>query len=213
MLKVDNNIPYTGPNFKGLSIGPKMAGVLDKVGALKSPGQRLAFGIAAFTLHPIMDRLNPWIDDETKKTSAIRSAAKAAASTTTGVIIREACIVGTNTLLNNKNILSKLPEFMTKDKGHTSAVIGTLAGLSVMMFTNFLIDVPLTDKFTRLFTKLANKKAGKETKAPVPAFSDTFTKTVNPNAVGQLHLIKEKIDRGELPPMSQVNMEVIKCVS
>ena len=47
---------------------------------------------------------------------------------------------------------------MTKDKGHTSAVIGTLMGLAVMMFTNFLIDVPLTDKFTHLFMERAKKK-------------------------------------------------------
>ena len=138
MLKVNNNMSYTGPNFRGFTIGPNAGKVLDKIGALKSPGQRLAFGIAALTLHPVMDKLNPWVDDETKNTSAIRSAAKAIASTTTGVVIREACIVGTNTLLESKTLASKLPEFITKDKNHS---------------------------------------------------------------------------RGELPPMSQVNMEVIKCAS
>lgn len=218
MLKINNNTPYKSPNFRGLTIGPKAAGLLDKVGAIKSPGQRLAFGIAALALHPVMDKMNPWVDDETKNTSATRSAAKAVASTTTGVIIREACIVGTNTLLNNKNILSKLPEFMTKDKGHTSAVIGTLAGLGIMIFTNFLIDVPLTDMFTRFFTKLAGKKAENQAKTPAPAFNDTFNSsytnnTLKQDAKQQLQIIKEKIDKGELPPMSQVNMEVIKCAS
>lgn len=213
MLKI-NNISHTSPNFKGISIGPKTAKVLDKVGALKSPGQRLAFGIAALTLHPIMDKLNPWVDDETKNTSAIRSAAKAVASTTTGVMIREICIVGTNALLGNKKLASYLPEFMTKDKNHTSAVVGTLAGLGIMIFTNFLIDVPLTDKLTHIFTNFANKKGSKkETKTPAPAFSDTFTRTVNSDIKQQLYSIKEKIDKGELPPMSQVNMEVIKCAS
>ena len=47
---------------------------------------------------------------------------------------------------------------MTKDKGHTSAVIGTLAGLGIMIFTNFLIDVPLTDMFTRFSQNLLVKK-------------------------------------------------------
>ena len=218
MLKINNNISYKSPNFRGLTIGPKAAGFLDKVGAIKSPGQRLAFGIAALALHPVMDKMNPWVDDETKNTSAIRSAAKAVASTTTGVIIREACIVGTNTLLNNKNILSKLPEFMTKDKGHTSAVIGTLAGLGFIIFTNFLIDVPLTDIFTRFFTKLAGKKTENQAKTPAPAFNDTFNSSYTNNTLKQdtkqqLQIIKEKIDKGELPPMSQVNMEVIKCAS
>ena len=218
MLKINNNISYKSPNFRGFTIGPKAAGFLDKVGAIKSPGQRLAFGIAALALHPVMDKMNPWVDDETKNTSAIRSAAKAVASTTTGVIIREACIVGTNTLLNNKNILSKLPEFMTKDKGHTSAVIGTLAGLGIMIFTNFLIDVPLTDMFTRFFTKFAGKKVENQAKTPAPAFNDTFNSsytnnTLKQDAKQQLQIIKEKIDKGELPPMSQVNMEGIKCAS
>ncbi len=231
MLKVNNNTAYTSPNFKGLTIGPNASKVLDKIGALKSPGQRLAFGVAALALHPVMDKLNPWVDEETKNTSAIRSAAKAIASTTTGVIIREACIVGTNALLNGKTFASKLPEFITKDKSHSSAVVGTLAGLGIMIFTNFLIDVPLTDKLTHLFTKVFGKKdANKgEPKAPAPAFtpayapasapalaqvskavpSDTFSRSEKI----QLHTIKEKIDKGELPPMSQVNMEVIKCAS
>ena len=151
MLTINNNTLHKSPNFGGLNVGPKAQKVFDKLGALKSPGQRLAFGVAAFALHPFMDKMNPWVDDETKETSAIRSTAKAIASTLTGVIIREGCIIGTNALLGNENIVKKLPKYMTKDKGHTSAVIGTLMGLAVMMFTNFLIDVPLTDKFTHLF--------------------------------------------------------------
>jgi len=211
MLKINNNMPYSGPAFRGLTIGPGAGKVLDKIGALKSPGQRLAFGVAALALHPVMDKLNPWIDDETKKTSAIRSAAKAIACTLTGVIIREACIIGTNALLNGKKFASKLPEFVTKDKSHSSAVIGTLAGLGIMMFTNFLIDVPLTDKLTHLFTKIANKKGnkGQAPKAPIPVLKDTFSAEDK----NKLHTIKEKIDRGELPPMSQVNMEVLKWAS
>ena len=107
---------------------------------------------------------------------------------------------------------------MTKDKGHTSAVIGTLAGLGIMIFTNFLIDVPLTDMFTRFFTKFAGKKAENQAKTPAPTFNDTFNNshtnnTLNQDTKQQLQIIKEKIDKGELPPMSQVNMEVIKCAS
>ncbi len=207
MLSINNNTLHKSPNFKGLNIGPKASKALDKIGALKSPGQRLAFGVAALTLHPVMDRLNPWIDDETKETSAIRSAAKAIACTLTGVIIREGCIIGTNAILNNENIVKKLPKYMTKDKGHTSAVIGTLMGLGIMMFTNFLIDVPLTDKLTHIFTEHAKKK-GKikeneiNNKSPKPSF--------DPDLKEKLQQISNKIQTGELPPMSQVNMEVLK---
>ena len=73
MLTINNNTLYKSPNFSGLNIGPKAQKALDKVGALQSPGQRLAFGVAALALHPIMDKMNPWVDDETKQTSAIRS--------------------------------------------------------------------------------------------------------------------------------------------
>lgn len=206
MLTINNNTLHKSPNFGGLNVGPKAQKVFDKLGALKSPGQRLAFGVAAFALHPFMDKMNPWVDDETKETSAIRSTAKAIASTLTGVIIREGCIIGTNALLSNENIVKKLPKYMTKDKGHTSAVIGTLMGLAVMMFTNFLIDVPLTDKFTHLFMERAKKKGRfkkkDSQKMPAPSFDK--------NSKEKLKEIADKIQTGELPPMSQVNMEAIK---
>ena len=211
MLTINNNTLYKSPNFSGLNIGPKAQKALDKVGALQSPGQRLAFGVAALALHPIMDKMNPLVDDETKQTSAIRSTAKAVASTLTGVIIREGCIIGTNAILNNKNLIKKLPEYMTKDKGHTSAVIGTLMGLGVMIFTNFLIDVPLTDKFTNLFTKHAKKKGNiKDTNPKYNMPKPSLKSNLDGESKEQLKNLLNKIQAGELPPMSQVNMEVIK---
>ena len=209
MLTINNNSVYKSPGFKGLTIGPKVQKTLDKVGALQSPGQRLAFGVAALALHPVMDKMNPWVDDETKKTSAIRSAAKAIACTLTGVIIREGCIIGTNALLNNEKLIKKLPEYMTKDKGHTSAVIGTLMGLGVMMFTNFIIDVPLTDKLTSIFTKHAKKKerSNNSNSNNIPQIPKP---SLNHDSKQKLQEILKKIKTGELPPMSQVNMEAIK---
>lgn len=216
MLEINNNQyrPSKSPNFKGLTAGPKTRKAFDKLGGIKSPGQRLIFGASALALHPLLDKINPWVDEETKKISTTRSAAKAIASTATGVVIREACIVGTDAILNNKNIAGKLPKYMLKDKGHTAAVIGTLMGLAVMVFTNFLIDVPLTDKLTAIFTKMRNGKNQKnlktssakemtgEHRVPAPSFSK--------NTKDRIHIIEDKIKKGELPPMSQVNMEVIK---
>jgi len=213
MLRIDNNNSYKSPSFRGLNLGPKAAKAMDKIGAIKSPGQRFIFGAAALAFQPALDKLNPWVDKETADTSAKRSVAKAIVSTATGVIIREGCIVGTNALLNGKNIAKKLPQFITKDKNHSSAVIGTLMGLAVMMFTNFLIDAPLTNKLTNFLLK--NKEADKkqapqnngasQPKTPAPSFSQ--------NPQEQLAALKEKIRTGELPPMSQVNMEALKWVS
>ena len=56
-----------------------------------------------------------------------------------------------------KNLVSKLPKYMLKDKSHTAGVIGTLMGLGIMVFTNFIIDVPLTNKLTNMFTKKSQK--------------------------------------------------------
>lgn len=235
MLKVNNDryITQKSPNFKGLSLGPKARKAFDTLGNIKSPGQRLIFGVSALAIHPVMDKMNPWVDEKTKETSAIRSAAKAIACTVTGVIIREGCILGTDAILNNKNLSSKLPKYMLKDKNHTAAVIGTLMGLGVMMFTNFIIDVPLCNKLTTIFTKMrsgknagANKaKTPKETTpAPketavqnnpeMPGFSKN-TEILSPKApeprIANPNTLSPENSRKEgKPPISQVNMEVLK---
>lgn len=217
MLQV-NSIRQTSPQFKDLTIGPTAQKVFDHIGNMKSPQQRLAFGVAALAIQPVIDRFNPFVDTDTRKKSAVRSAAKAIACSATGVVIREACILGTNALLNNKQLATKLPEYMTKDKNHASAVIGTLMGLGIMVFTNFLIDVPLTDKLTEVFAKMTgvkldgDKKPNKKDFEPftMPAIqTPAFTQT-NRDAFRR---ISQKIQAGELPPMSQVNTEVIKWAS
>lgn len=210
---ISNNNLYCAPNFRGLSIGPTATKVLDKVGAMQSPSQRLIFGVSALALQPVIDLMNPWVDKDTRETSAIRSVAKAIVSTATGVIIREACILGTNAILNGKKLAAKLPEFMTKDKAHAAGVIGTLMGLGIMIFTNFLLDAPYTNKMTNfLMKKYKDKKEAKEPNkneqikptAPKPNVQQEQTKTIisqPTNVIVPKNTVK----------LSQVNMEVLKC--
>lgn len=206
MLKVNNNIAnnyasYRGPNFRGLSVGPAAAKVLDKVGSLQSPGQRLIFGVSALVLQPVLDIMNPWVDKDTKETSAIRSVAKAIVSTATGVVIREACILGTNAILNSKNLASKLPEVVLKDTKHSAGVIGTLMGLGIMMFTNFLLDAPWTNAFTNMLLK--HHKSNTE-----PAGNDTAPAQQTPPAIQPNTIIPPK--QGDISSLSQVNRRVLK---
>ncbi len=229
MLKINNNT-CNSPNFRGFTVGPKAAKTLDKIGAMQSPSQRLIFGASALALHPILDKLNPWVDEETRNTSAKRSAAKAIACTVTGVTIREACILGTNALLNNKNLVSKLPKYMLKDKSHTAGVIGTLMGLGIMVFTNFIIDVPLTNKLTNMFTKKSQKNIkntnneqkqapSPEIKTPSPTFSNyersamqasTITNAaIVPNAESKTNVFIETNTASAKAALSQINTEVI----
>ncbi len=222
MLKINNNI-NNSPSFRGLTLGPKSQNVLNKIGGLQSPGQRLIFGAAALAIQPAIDRHNPWVDDETRQASANRSIAKAIVCTTTGVIIREACILGTNALLNGKKFASKLPEFVTKDKAHSAGVIGTLMGLGVMVFTNFLIDAPLTNKFTNFITAKKHKKQNpelqqdKEIKTPPPklAGASEAMKKISGPAQGKISRpfdknTAPKQNAGENSHLSQANAEVIR---
>lgn len=214
MLKINNNTvnnsaAYRSPNFRGLTIGPKAAKALNKIGSLQSPGQRMIFGVSALALQPALDMLNPWVDKDTKETSAIRSVAKAIVSTATGVVIRELCILGTDLILNSKNLTSKLPATILKDTKHSAGVIGTLMGLGIMVFTNFLLDAPWTNKFTNMLLKIRHNKNNKQApaeknaaqpKAPAPEIKQYMqaSQVLNNKNINEL-------------PISQVNKEVLKC--
>ncbi len=217
MLKINNNI-HNSPTFKGLTLGPKSQKVLNKIGSLQSPGQRLIFGAAALAIQPVIDKHNPWVDKDTREASADRSKAKAIVCTATGVIIREACILGTNAILHGKNLASKLPEFVTKDKAHSAGVIGTLMGLGVMVFTNFLIDAPLTNKLTNFITSKRRQKQSpelqqdKQIKTPPPNIQERkgLQKTDKPTKVRVLEPLAQNNKTKTASNLSQVNAEVIR---
>lgn len=214
---ISNNNSYCAPNFRGLNIGPTAAKVLDKVGSMQSPSQRLIFGVSALALQPAIDLMNPWVDKDTRETSAVRSVAKAIVSTATGVVIREACILGTNAILNGKKLASRLPEFITKDKAHSAGVIGTLMGLGIMVFTNFLLDAPYTNKMTNfLMKKYKDSKEAKQTnrngqqKPATPA--PNIQKEQMPKINIQTNISTQNINYPDgIAKLSQVNREVLKC--
>ena len=130
--------------------------------ALASPHwNRLAIGFAACT-QPVIDYFNPKVDKDTAKVSMYRSGSKVIACTGVGFVVRGASYKliekyahayesEGSTLLTPKVILAeKNPELRRNMlKIHKNAY-STVFALFVMIFTNVLLDAPLT-------TMLANK--------------------------------------------------------
>ena len=156
---------------------PKVKKAIDWTGReISSPENRLILGITALMSQPFIDLHNKDVDQETRKYSVARTIAKIVVGTVTGVIIRKGCIKAIDAFtklpseITNPNdklkkfrqiLLPKIekiePEKLTQYKN----TMGTLLALGVMLFTNFLIDAPLTKHMTN---KLVGIKEGKDAK-------------------------------------------------
>ena len=167
--------------IKGFEIkSEKTRKALDWLGKnISSPENRLILGISALMSQPFIDLHNKKIDEDTRKASAARTIAKIIVGTTTGVIIRRECIKFIDTICktsskngkplkkiekllvpnNIKNLNSEGEQFKQYKK-----IMGTLAATFVMLFTNFLIDLPCTIWLTNKFLDKINAKKAKEAK-------------------------------------------------
>ena len=128
-----------------------------------SDKQRLALGITALATQPVIDAKNKRVDEKTRKVSVARTIAKIIAGTLTGFLIRYGCI---KSIKSFSQIPGKgVPKYKTiftpkgiKDN-QTDAfeqyrnAMGTVIALGIMVFTNFLIDAPLTKFLTNTFVK------------------------------------------------------------
>jgi hypothetical protein len=135
---------------------------------ISSAEQRLILGASALMSQPFIDAHNKNVDEKTRKVSVARTIAKIIAGTLTGFAIRKGCIKGIKAMSQprGQNVPKWKSLFTPKDvtKTDTEAfaqyrnAMGTVVALVVMMFTNFLIDAPLT-KF--LTNKMIDKQEGK----------------------------------------------------
>ncbi len=128
-----------------------------------SDKQRLALGITALATQPFIDAYNKRVDEKTRKVSVARTIAKIIAGTLTGYFIRYGCIKAIKAFsqIPGKGV-AKYKTFFTP-KGITNNTsdefeqyrnaMGTVVALGVMIFTNFLIDAPLTKFLTNTFMK------------------------------------------------------------
>lgn len=160
---------------------------------INSPEQRLIQGATALAMQPFIDYNNKSADDDTRAVSVARTIGKIVAGTIVGVGIRYASIYiakafSRYTLTEGEKFITSIkrkskkdillpkfkPEFykeMTKDAfetkyDNTIKTIGTLIATFAMVFTNFLIDAPvtkwITQKLTNKIKKHIEKKNAKE---------------------------------------------------
>lgn len=154
-------------NFKGANAEK----IFSKAANINSWQQRLALGVSAMAIQPAIDRLNNNVDPKTREMSAARSLAKGLVGMTTGIIVRGGCMKAVETSLKKDKMVDKLAKIVTKENTDAAisktkdyiknqggakqyaSVIGTVIALGVMLFTNFLVDAPLTNWLTNKFSK------------------------------------------------------------
>jgi hypothetical protein len=139
---------------------------------ISSPENRLILGVSALMSQPFIDLKNKHVDKDTRKVSAARTVAKIIAGTLTGVAIRYGCIrainsfckIPTEELLKSK--LASWETLFTPSVAFKNPAVnlkkykeayGTLLALVVMVFTNFLVDAPLTKFLTNKFVDKIHK--------------------------------------------------------
>lgn len=147
----------------------KMVNGIKKTGEkISSAEQRLILGASALMSQPFIDANNKRVDEKTRKVSVARTIAKIIAGTFTGYFIRKGCIKGIKALsqVEGKNVSKWKSIFTPKNiKDNTTDAflqyrnaMGTVVALVVMMFTNFLIDAPLTKFLTNALVKKEEDK-------------------------------------------------------
>jgi len=144
--------------------------ICNKIGVFLSRPDvnRGVMGATAILTQPLIDYYNPDVDEETAKTSTCRTIGKIIAGTMVGCAVRFLCYQGTKgltsldlaapdwrkVLLPSKKIVSylnsKYPDWILTYRNG----LANFVGLAAMLFTNVLLDVPLTNKITK---KLLNK--------------------------------------------------------
>lgn len=135
------------PNFKAVS-SEKFLEKIENFGKkCTSDKQRLILGATAIVMQPVIDAHNKNVDEKTREVSVARTIAKIIAGTLTGVAIRWGCIKAMDMKIFKPSNFSKV----TKDAfDQYKNAMGTIVALVVMMFTNFLIDAPLTKWLTNI---------------------------------------------------------------
>lgn len=161
LLNMLPNAEYSNPNsVKHIKyVGEKIS----------SAEQRLILGASALMSQPFIDAHNRNVDEETRKVSVCRTIAKIIAGTATGFLIRKGCIKAIKefsqipakgvpkykTIFTPKNINDAKTDAYAQYRN----AMGTVVALVAMMFTNFLIDAPLTKFLTnKLVDNLEDKK-------------------------------------------------------
>ena len=143
--------------------------------ALASPHwNRLALGAAAITTQPAIDYFNPRVDKDTAAVSALRTIAKIIVCTSVGFCVRGGAYklvkkyakgsAKEGSTLLTPDVILKEQDKQVRDKMiklHQNS-LSTVSALCVMLFTNFLLDAPLTTKLANTFIAKYHPNSKKE---------------------------------------------------
>ena len=161
------NVVGSRENLPTIS-NPKTIHAIDWIGKkLSSAENRLILGASALLSQPFIDASNKDVDLETRKYSVCRTIAKIIAGTATGYTIRKLCIKSIDAFTKSvsdikpdmkfkklRTLLTPTLKYTADELSQYKNTLGTILALGVMVFTNFLIDAPLTKGLTNAFTKL-----------------------------------------------------------
>lgn len=135
------------PNFNPITDEKTIKRIAKFGKKCSSAEQRLILGATAILMQPAIDARNKSVDEKTRKVSVARTIAKVIAGTLTGFAIRKACIKSMNLKMFKPSAFAKVS---ADELEQYKNAMGTIAALVVMMFTNFLIDAPLTKFLTNI---------------------------------------------------------------
>lgn len=130
--------------------------VCDCAKKIAGPENRLILGVSALASQPFIDYYNKSVDEKTRKYSVCKTIAKIVVGTVVGYMVRTATIKYSGNLLKHVDITKIVPD-VTKNPNTRKTLqttIGDILGIGVCLFSNFLIDVPLTKAGTNF---LVNK--------------------------------------------------------
>lgn len=139
---------------------------------ISTPENRVIIGASALLSQPFIDLYNQDVDEKTRKYSAARAIGKTIAGTLTGFAVRAGFIkltrnysqlgeVGQKTfkkLFTPSNAKLDMPYAYRQYQN----AMGMLLAIFGLIFSNFLIDVPLTNLITNAITRKIDKESTKE---------------------------------------------------
>lgn len=138
---------------------------------ISTPENRLIIGISALASQPFIDLHNKKVDEKTRIISCARTVAKIVSGTILGVGVRAGLIRlakkcsslnKTDSKLKRLFTPSSPPKTMTYSYKQYQNAMGMLLAVGALLFTNFLIDAPLTALLTNTFTKKFENASRKE---------------------------------------------------
>jgi len=131
--------------------------------------QRLILGATALSSQPFIDLNNKKVDERTRQISCAKTIAKIISGTSVGFAVRWACtkIAKTYTCVDangrkaasNSFLSPSVMKSFSKDR-HIQYInsVGAILGIMTCLFTNFLIDAPLTRYLTNKFSDKIDEK-------------------------------------------------------